>query len=353
MCAATSPAVLAVVKADAYGHGAAAVATALEREPCIFGFGVANVSEALELSECGVTRPIYVLSPALAGEREIIAERGWIPAVSSAEEARRYSAAAAALGTTVRVQLVFDTGMGRMGARPAEAFAQASQIASLEALEIDSISSHLPSADEDEAFTRLQLASYRELVAELRGAGIPIPRTHIANSAGTMGYPPAPGELVRAGLMLYGCAPIAAFQGELRPALELKTRVTLVRDVPAAHGISYGRTFITRRPTVAATLSAGYADGYLRHLSNTGADVLLGGTRCALLGRVTMDQIVVDATDLPVRPREGDEAVLLGTQGTQSVSVAELADRAGTIPWEVFTGLCRNKRVARVIQPGG
>jgi alanine racemase len=151
--------------------------------------------------------------------------------------------------------------------------------------------------------------------------------------------------MVRAGLMLYGSSPLREFQAQLRPALSLKTRITLIRDVPAGHGISYGRTFITPRPMRIATLGIGYADGYQRHLSNRGADVLIHGRRCPLLGRVTMDQIMVDVSHVG-EATIGDEAVLIGAAGGEEILAGELAEKAGTIPWEIFTSI--GTRVERV-----
>ncbi|MDA0811968.1 MAG: alanine racemase [Verrucomicrobia bacterium] len=348
MCGGTSPAVLAIVKADAYGHGAVDVSRALEQEPCVFAFGVANVREALELRSAGISLPIYVLGAALPAEREILVSRGFIAAISNLEEAEHFSKLAVAKGTVTSVQIVIDTGMGRMGVLPDRALTLALTAASLPGIRIDSISSHLPSADEDSAFTKTQIENYRAILSQLRNAGIAFPRSHIANSAGTMGYSVPSEECVRAGLMLYGTAPIPLFQDRLKPALTWKARVVLVRDLPAGHGINYGRTFITRRPTVAATISAGYADGYPRHLSGKGAEVLINGQRCPVLGRITMDQIVADVTDLKQRPAAGAEVVMLGRQGDTLLSAVELAEMADTIPWEIYTGIgSRVTRIAR------
>ncbi|MDP9292413.1 MAG: alanine racemase, partial [Verrucomicrobiota bacterium] len=165
------------------------------------------------------------------------------------------------------------------------------------------------------------------------------------NSAGILRFSAHSRAIVRAGLILYGVSPLPEFQKLLEPVMTLKTRVTLVRDLGAGRGISYGRTFITPSPMRVATLAVGYADGYPRHLSNTGAEVLVRGNRCALLGRVTMDQIMIDVTALP-GVEIGDEAVLIGRQGSNEIPAAELAQKAGTIPWEIFTGI--SSRVARV-----
>ena len=206
-------------------------------------------------------------------------------------------------------------------------------------LKLESISSHFPSADEDADFTQQQLAHFHSIVQDLEDHGIKPDFVHVANSAGLLGFPIGPREIVRAGLMLYGISPLPKFQAELRPVITWKTRVTLVRELPENWGVSYGRTFITHKPTLVATLAVGYADGYPRHLSNRGADVLIQGVRCPLLGRVTMDQLVVDVSHLPSPPQPGAEAVILGKQGGEEISALELAEKSGTIPWAIFTSM--------------
>jgi len=344
-------AIAAVVKADAYGHGLATVLHALEgRVAC---FAVANVNEALEVRRHLPQARVLLLGPALPEEARAIVEHRFIPSLSSLEEARACAALVARDegAEPLTVHLVVDTGMGRIGVPKGGAVAIAGGIAALPQLALKGISTHLPVADEDEEWTRSQLERWRVVVRTLREAtGLPLPVTHSLNSAGIFRFGHGSeeeenGSLVRPGLMLYGSAPLPEFQERLRPVLSWKTRVTLVRDVPQGRGISYGRTFVTPSPMRIATLGAGYADGYPRHLSNQGAEVLVGGRRCPLLGRVTMDQIMVDVSKVPeVKP--GDEAVLIGRQGEETILAAELAEKAGTIPWEIFTGISR--RVVRV-----
>jgi len=337
--------VMAVVKADAYGLGVRTVVPALAAAG-VRAFAVATLAEALEVRTLGVTAPVYALSPAMPEEQAgIVAAAGLIiPAVSSLEEAARYSALATAAGLRQPVHLVFYTGMGRIGLVSPdlrEAVAQARQIATLPGLAIDSVASHFPSADEDEAFTTRQREHYHALRHALAEAGVRPARHHVANSAGTFTQPRAGAEFVRTGLMLYGVSPVPEKQALLREAVTWKARVALVRTLPAGHGISYGRTFITDRPTRVATLAVGYADGYPRHLSGQGAWVWLGGQPCPVLGRVTMDQIMVEAPD---SVHAGEAATLLGGDGP---GATELAARAGTIPYELFCGLGR--RVARLL----
>lgn len=332
---------MAVIKADAYGHGAGPVARALAGRAEMFG--VANVTEAEEVRRDVPDAEVFILGPALPEERARIVAARFIPALSTFAEARAY--AALADGAPLAVHLKIDTGMGRMGALEEEAVATARSIHTLPGLALTGLASHLAVADEDAAFTREQLAHFHRVVAELRALGIQPPLVHVENSAGLIGYPAQAGDMVRAGLMLYGCAPLAEFQPRLRPVMTWKTRVTLVRTLPAGHGVSYGRTFKTRGPMRVATLAVGYADGYRRHLSDRCAEVLIGGRRCAVLGRVTMDQIMADVTALE-NAEAGEEAVLLGRQGGEEITARELAEKAGSIPWEIFTGLGR--RVERV-----
>jgi alanine racemase len=333
--------VMAVVKANAYGHGLGGVARALAGEAEMFG--VANVTEADELRGHLPEAAVFILGPALPEERARIAAARFVPAISTLAEARAYAALAGSV--PLPVHLMIDTGMGRTGILESDATAVVREILAVRGLAITGLVSHLPVADEDEAFTRDELARFHQLVGQLRALGVAQPLAHVENSAGIIAYPAQAGDMVRAGLMLYGSAPIPEFQPKLRAVMTWKTRITLVRDMPAGHGLSYGRTFITPHPMRVATLAVGYADGYQRHLSNRGAEVLIHGRRCAVLGRVTMDQILADVTTLP-QAKEGDEAVLLGRQGDEEIFAAELAQKSGTIPWEIFTGVGR--RVERV-----
>lgn len=332
--------IMGVVKANAYGHGVGPVVRALEKHVDLFG--VANVAEARELRIYLPAAEVFILGPALAEERAEIAASGFIPSVSNAEEARAFGELAK--GAPVPIHFIVDTGMGRIGTWQEEAMQVIEKIAALPGVKITGVASHLPAADEDNHFTQRQLVRFHALLVQVRLAGISSPIVHIENSAGVLGHAQQAGDMVRPGIMLYGHAPLPQWQHCLRPALTWKARITLLRDVGAGRSISYGRTYITPRATRIATLGVGYADGYQRHLSEQNAQVLIGGRRCSVLGRVTMDQIMVDAGgvgDIAV----GDEAVLIGRQGHEEITVAELAKKAGTIPWEIFTGLGR--RVAR------
>jgi alanine racemase len=328
---------LAVVKANGYGHGMIEIARSLREEADLFG--VANLHEALELRAGGISHPILILGPALPEERAAIIAQQFIPSVSSFEEACAFE------GNLAGVNFAIDTGMGRMGRWQDEAIAELEKVVRLTNPALHSVSTHLPVADEDETFTEQQLAQFERFVSQIR-ARIPGPyKVHVLLSAGILGFSKYDFEMVRAGLMLYGSSPLPSAQKFLRPALALKTRIALVRDFPAGRSISYGRTFITPRPMRVATISVGYADGYPRSISSRDAMVLIGGRRCPVLGRITMDLTMVDVMSVP-EAQPGDEVVLIGKQGSEEILAAELAKRAGTIAWEIFTRI--GSRVRRV-----
>src|SRR5205814_1422630 len=219
------------------------------------------------------------------------------------------------------------------------------KVAALPRIKIHSLSTHLPVSNEDADFTRAELGQFAELVKKLRAEFPRGYKVHALPSAGVLAFADPPFDIVRAGIMLYGISPLLEFQRLLRPILTWKTRISLIRDMPAGHGISYGRTFITPREMRVATLSAGYADGYPRHLSNREAAVLVRGRRCALLGRVTMDLMMIDVSDIG-EAQVGDEVVLMGRQGDEEITATELAERAETITWEIVTRI--GTRVRRV-----
>ncbi len=325
-------AVMAVVKAGAYGHGLEEIAKTLAAEEIAF-FGVANVREARQIRHAGVATRIYLLGPTWSAEREEIVAREWTPCLSSFEEAQEFNRLAVARGVRLKVHLAVDTGMGRGGFVAEGLPATLAALERLEGLEIEGIGSHLPSADEDEEFTRRQMARFETIIDELGGAAR-FRWRHLSNSAGILGYANGVCNLVRPGLMLYGIAPLPGFQPQLRAVMTLKSRVTLVRTLPAGHGVSYGRAFVTTRPTRVATVGIGYGDGYPRHVSGHGAEVWIDGRRYPILGRVTMDQMMVDVTDGPDVP-EGAEVELFG----QHLPVAEVAANAQTIVWEILTGI--------------
>jgi alanine racemase len=331
---------LAVVKANAYGHGMVGVAQALANDAQLFG--VANLEEAITL-RAALPHPIIILGPATPEERTGIAESAFIASVSTFEEAQEFDRAAKA--SLVSINFVVDTGMGRMGTPEANASDVFKKILTLPNIRIHSISSHLPVSNEDADYTRTELKRFSQLVRQFRAEFPGQYKVHVLPSAGVLMFNNPPFDIVRAGLVLYGISPFPGFEKELKPVLKWKTRIGLLREMPKGSSISYGRTFIAPKTMRVATLTAGYADGYPRHLSNREAAILVCGQRCALLGRVTMDLMMVDVTDA-MEAKVGDEAVLLGRQGKEEVSAAELAERAQTITWEITTRIA--SRVHRV-----
>jgi alanine racemase len=333
--------IIAVVKADAYGHGLFEVARQLD--PDVDLFGVADLIEGQTIRSAGAKAPILILGPALPEEREKIVEEAFIPTVSTVEEAAGY-AECVRVRERLPIHFVVDTGMGRIGLWEEEADHVLRAIRELPQLEVAALSTHLPVADEDENYTARQLQRFRAAATRFLAQGKP---ATVLNSAGVMrfGNQVRPGDLVRVGLGVYGVSPLSEFQQRLRPAMTLKTRITLVRTLGSGRSISYGKTFVTPSRMTVATLGAGYGDGVDRHLSGQETDVLIRGRRCRLLGRVTMDQIVVDVSHLE-RVEPGEEVILIGRQGDEEILASELATKAGTISWEVFTGI--TKRVMRV-----
>jgi alanine racemase len=331
---------LAVVKANGYGHGMVGVAQALAEDAQLFG--VANLEEATEL-RTALPHPIIILGPALPEERATIAERGFIPSISTLEEAQDFDRLAP--GAHVSVNLKVDTGMGRMGVSEGEALEVFKKVSRFPHITIHSVSTHLPVSNEDEEYTRDELLRFGEIVNQFRAAASGDFRAHVLQSAGLLAFADPPFDIVRAGMVLYGISPLPEFQNLFKPAMTWKTRIALVRDMAKGSSISYGRTFVTPRKMRIATLSVGYADGYPRHLSNRDAAVLVGGQRCPLLGRVTMDLMMIDVSKID-GVQAGDVVVLMGRDGNEEVSCAELAERAGTITWEITTRI--GSRVRRV-----
>jgi alanine racemase len=331
---------LAVVKANGYGHGMVGVAQALAGDAQLFG--VANLEEATEL-RAALLHPIIILGPALPEERSTIAERGFIPSISAFEEAQDFNRMAGA--APVEVNFKVDTGMGRMGVPEGNALQVFKKVSELSHLRIHSVSTHLPVSNEDAKYTRDELLRFAKIVKQFRAVAPGNFKAHVLQSAGVLAFADPVFDIVRAGIVLYGISPLPEFQKLFKPAMTWKTRIALVRDMRKGSSISYGRTFITPRKMRIATLSAGYADGYPRHLSNRHAAVLVRGQRCALLGRVTMDLMMIDVSKID-DVQAGDEVVLMGRDGNEEVSCAELAERAGTITWEITTRI--GSRVRRV-----
>lgn len=329
---------LAVVKADAYGHGAVPVAGAA-LEAGADGLGVFTPVEATALRAGGIGAPVLVLGRTDPADAALLASTGAAAAVFDAESAAALAAAARARGRPVAVHIKVDTGMTRAGVGLRDAPAFLDHIRGLGGLEIDGIFSHLAGADAaDRTSAYDQYERFLDLLDGLAAVGRRPPTAHIANSAALIDCPEMALEMVRPGIAIYGLAASAHVSRapRLTPALSWLAPVLHVRRVPAGAAVGYGGTFVAPRETTIAVLGVGYADGYRRALSNRGA-VLLGGRRCAVAGRVSMDMIAVDVGDAPVAV--GDEAVLIGRQGGEEITADEMARLLETITYEITCGI--------------
>lgn len=338
--------VLSIVKANAYGHGAVEVARLLAEEGSD-GFGVATVEEGAEVRRAGVSSPIVVLPGVYPEQLPEIVEYRLTPAVCDLEMLLGLEEAARRRGVRPSFHLKVDTGMGRIGFPATEVDSWLSSLNNLQALQLEGLFSHFAQAESVEgSYTIRQLESFRRVVERVQAAGHRPAWTHLANSAGVITLPAAHYNMVRPGLMLYGVypSPQSARQISLKPALSWKTRILQLKKVPAGSSISYGQTFVTKRDSVIATLPVGYADGYSRLLSNRG-EVLVHERRAPVVGRVCMDLTMVDVTDIG-GARSGDEVVLLGAQGQETIAVDEMAAWAETISYEIFTSI--SARVPRI-----
>ncbi len=326
-------ALMPVIKAGAYGHGLEPVARRLDTDGIAF-FGVANAGEARRLSRAGVRTKPFILGPTFPEEREEIVLNNWCATVSTLDEAVHFNRLAELYDKTFLVHLAIDTGMGREGFLPHQLQSVVDTLPALQHLRVDGVMSHFPSADEDVPYTQSEIELFEDCVQRLQ-QHFRLRYRHIAASAGELGYEVPVANLARPGLLLYGVAPMASiYDGLLKPTLRLSSRVSLVRELPPGHGVAYGRTYITDKPTRVATIGIGYADGWPRSISGKGARVYINGHFCPMLGRVTMDQIMADVTHVPfIEP--GDEVELIGPH----IPITEVAEKADTIVWTIFTGL--------------
>jgi len=330
--------VMAMVKGDAYGHGMTETAAVLAGCGCR-NFGVAELVEAVALRRSGIEGSIYVLLGFQPEEAEQFAIHNLTPVVFLDQDIRALSRVAVSSGREIGVHLKVDCGMGRLGLLPVDVPAFMERIAALPGIHLAGIMAHLPEADRHGAVSTLHIFSrFRELFARNGNdfGGI----RHIANSAATLYLPEMHCDMVRAGIALYGCYPdggsgVPNITGaRLKPVMSFVTRVVQVKELPAGHGISYGHTYTTTRPTRIAVLPAGYEDGYLRDLSNRGS-VLVRGQRAPVRGRVCMNVCMVDVTGID-GVEVGDEVILLGRQGEEEITADEVAGWMGTISYEVL-----------------
>ena len=339
---------IAVVKTDGYGHGAVPIAKRMEEKPYIWGFAVAAVSEAVQLRENGIQKPVLILGHAFPGEYgEIVAEE-LRPAVFSLETAKRLSQEGGRQNRTVRVHLAVDTGMSRIGyADTEESIEEIVRISRLPNLKIEGIFTHFSKADEaDQTYTMRQLERFQIFCRRLEEAGIKGILRHCSNSAALMQLSCANLDLVRAGISLYGIYPsceVAREPVHLTPVLEWKARVACVKEIPKGTLVSYGGLYEAPKTRKIATVSAGYGDGYPRSLSGRGY-VLIKGKKAPILGRICMDQFMVDVTGIPVLPEE--EVTLVGRDLDAEITVDELAELSGRFPYEFVCDI--GKRVPRI-----
>jgi len=329
--------IIAVVKADAYGHGMKAVAGLLDKEK-VDVFGVANVLEAIQLRRQGIRQPILVFESLLSPCEETIVRYNLIPSICTLEFAEGLNRYAQKKRRIIDVHIKVDTGMGRLGVWHKDASDFVHRVSQLYHLRITGLYTHFPSADSDVLFTRRQMRELTELIQKLDRQGLVVPDIHQANSMGLIGYP-SNLNLARPGLMLYGLSPKPGVRSkiQLKPALSVKSKIVFLKELAKGRGISYGRTFVASRKMTIATLPIGYNDGYPRCLSNK-SFCLVGGKRCRVVGRVTMDQLMVDVSQVK-NVFLGMEVVLLGRQGRVSVTADDLARWAGTINYEIVCSL--------------
>ncbi len=339
---------IAVVKTDGYGHGAVKIARMTESFDYIWGFAVATVEEAIELREAGITKPILILGFAFPDDYDTIVRNDIRPAVFKLSMAEQLDEAARRAGVTAPVHLAVDTGMTRIGLQVTEKCAdEAAAIAALPNLKIEGMFTHFARADEiDKTSACQQYDRYMKFSGMLEARGVKISMKHVSNSASIMELPQFQLDAVRAGITIYGIYPseeVDRSRLSLRPVMSLVSHIAFVKEVPAGTPVSYGGTFVTQRPTRIATIPVGYGDGYPRLLSNRG-EVLIRGRRAPIIGRVCMDQFMVDVTD--IEAEEFDRVTLLGNDGDECITADELGRISGRFPYELTCDI--NRRVPRV-----
>jgi alanine racemase len=336
-----------VIKANAYGHGAEIVARHLVR----LGYrtmGVADVAEAAALAEAGIPATFLILSALLPEHSEALVAYGCEPVVCTLDMAEALARAARKAGKCVAVHLKVDTGMGRIGIRPEEVPVFLEHCRTLPALWVRGLMSHFPRAEEaDKAYSFAQLERFRSVIAATRAYGIEV--RHMANSAAILDLPDSYFDAARPGIAMYGLHPSHEIANprvhELMPVLEWKTRITFLKEVPAGTGLSYGHAFHTTHPSLIATVPIGYAEGLDRRLSNK-IELLVRGVRCPQVGRITMDMSLINVTALRGKVAIGDEVVIISRQGVAEITADELAEKLGTINYEVVSTI--SPRVTRI-----
>ena len=337
---------LCVVKADAYGHGAIEVSRRLESLGA-FCLGVATIDEAVELRMNKIKTPILVLSGIMPWDDvSTLLQQNLTPVVYDLSTLANICSMAKGYQTPLRIHLKFDTGMGRLGFMADDVSRIIDLLEGVENVKVDGLMSHFSSSEIRDEFGTMQVNQFRRIVDSLMHKGLQPTVIHMANSAAITNYPEAHFTMVRAGISLYGSYSTLELKKHLptRPTMKFISRIALIREFPAGHALSYGRTYVTSRKTKVAYIPVGYADGYPRALSNKGK-VLINDNRCSIIGRVCMDWFLADITDL-IEVNIKDEVILLGEGKRDSVTADEIGDISGTIPYEI---LCKiSKRVTRV-----
>lgn len=335
--------VMTVIKADAYGHGMLQVAQALEQVGCKY-LGVSNISEAVLLRAAGLKQKILLFESTMPRDAKDIIDYQLTPTVCSLEMAQALDDYAGTLNKSIAIHIKIDTGMGRLGINQAEAINFVKTIRNqCSHLILEGVYTHFPVADTDRDFTLSQMRHFRDIVYAMENQFITFTYVHAGNSMGLGDYKSDLFNLARPGIMLYGIYPSEELKqkAHLKPVMSVKARIIFVQTIPKGQGVSYGHTFKAKEDTTVAILPIGYSNGYLRSLSNK-AFVLIGGLRCPVIGRVTMDQIIVDITAVTLSgriPKIGDEAVLLGSQKGEHITADELASWADTISYEMICAL--------------
>lgn len=336
------------VKADAYGHGAIEVSRTLI-ECGAYMLCVATPDEAIELRDAGIRHPILLLQTILPDQIPDIVNYGIRVTICDIDTAKALSGYAYKHETQVNVHVKVDTGMGRIGVPCEEAVSFVEQIVNMPGLRLEGLFTHFPSADEDDlSYTANQVNEINRICDCLSKSGIGVAIRHAANSAAILNMPGSWLDMVRPGIMIYGHRDFVPLMDvELRPALTLKSKIVFLKWVPPGRPVSYNRTYITKKDTLIATVPIGYADGYNRGLSNKGV-ALVRGTRVPIIGRICMDQLMMDVTSVP-NVEQGDEVVLYGCQGSETITVEEVARTLDTISYELLCSI--SKRVPRIYVP--
>ena len=338
---------VAVIKTDAYGHGAVRIAKLVEPYPYIWGFAVAAVSEGLELRAAGITKPILILGYTFEEDYEAMIQNGIRPAVFTESMAKEFDAAAARIGKRAPIHIAVDTGMSRIGfADTAESILTVKKISGMGHLSIEGVFTHFARADEtDKQAAMRQMHRFTDFCDAMEALGVHGFLRHCSNSAGILELPMANMDMVRAGITIYGIYPSDEVSREipLAPVMELKSHVVYIKMIEPGTAISYGGTFVAEHPMLIATIPVGYGDGYPRSLSNCGY-VLIRGKKAPILGRVCMDQFMVDVTDIEAELL--DEVTLLGRDGDAEITVDELGALSNRFPYEFVCDI--GKRVPRV-----